>query len=115
LPYTPTLSFQGTGDQQLEQNSGRAPGIFNVNLQASKDFNLSNTRWGVFLQVQNLLDTKNCNNVYSTTGNCDGGTVDQNRRRNGNTVGTGASTTFFDRASYIGARRSLSFGARMSF
>jgi outer membrane receptor protein involved in Fe transport len=114
-PYTPTLSFQGTGDQQLEQNSGRQPGIFNINLQASKDFSLSNTRWGVFLQVQNLLDTENCNQVYATTGNCLGGTVDQSRRRNGNTVGTGASTTFFDRAGYIGARRSINFGARMSF
>jgi outer membrane receptor protein involved in Fe transport len=114
-PYTPTLSFQGTGANQLEQNSGRAPGVFTMNLQASKDFSLSNTRWGVFLQVQNLLDSKNCNQVYASTGSCDGGTVDQDRRRNGNTVGTGASTTFFDRASYIGARRSINFGARMSF
>jgi outer membrane receptor protein involved in Fe transport len=114
-PYTPTLTFQGLGANQLEQNSGRAPGVFNINLQASKDFNLSNTRWGVFLQVQNLLDTRNCVQVFATTGGCDGGAVDQSRARNGNTVGTGATTTFLNRAGYIGAARSLSFGARMSF
>ena len=114
-PYTPTLSFSGLGDQQLEQNSGRQPGVFNINLQASKDFTLSNTRWGAFILVNNLMDTQNCNQVYASTGTCDGGSVDQSRRRNGNTVGTGASTTFLDRASYIGARRSINFGARVSF
>jgi outer membrane receptor protein involved in Fe transport len=115
LPYTPTLSFQGTGANQLGQNSGRAPGVFNVNLQANKDFNLRNLRWGVFAQVTNLLDTKNCQQVYASTGGCDGGTVDQSRARNGNNVGVGASTTFFDRAHFYAAQRSINFGARMSF
>jgi hypothetical protein len=115
LPYTPTLSFQGTGANQLGQNSGRAPGVFTVNLQANKDFNLRNLRWGVFAQVTNLLDTKNCQQVYASTGGCDGGTVDQSRARNGNNVGVGASTTFFDRAHFYAAQRSINFGARMSF
>jgi len=115
FPYTPTLSFQGTGDQQLQQNSGRAPGVFNVNMLAGKDFNLTNMRWGVFVNVQNLLNTKNCNQVYASSGSCDSGTVDQSRRRNGNTVGTGASTTFFDRAHYYSEGRTINFGARLSF
>jgi outer membrane receptor protein involved in Fe transport len=115
LPYTPTLSFNGLGDNQLEENSGRAPGVFNINMQLGKDFSLRNMRWGVFLQVDNLLDTRNCRQVYATTGHCDGGTVDQNRRRNGNVVGTGASSTFFNRAHFYAERRQINFGARMSF
>jgi outer membrane receptor protein involved in Fe transport len=115
FPYTPTLDFQGLGANQLEQNSGRAPGVFNVNLQANKDFSLRNTRWGVFARIENLFDTKNCRQVYASSGNCDGGTVDQSRRRNGNTVGTGASTTFLDRSHFYSARRSINFGARLSF
>jgi outer membrane receptor protein involved in Fe transport len=115
VPYTPTLSFQGLGDSQLEQNSGRSPSVFTMNLLAGKDFNLSNLHWGVFAQITNLLNTKNCNQVYATTGNCDGGSVDQSTRRNGNTVGTGASSTFFDRAAYYAAGRQMNFGARMSF
>jgi outer membrane receptor for ferrienterochelin and colicin len=115
FPYTPTLSFSGFGSNQLEQNSGRAPGVFRVNMLAGKDFNLTNLRFGVFAQVSNLLNTKSCNQVYASTGDCDGGTVDQSRRRNGNSVGTGASTTFFDRAHYYSEGIRLAFGARVSF
>lgn len=115
FPYTPTLSFSGLGTNQLEQNSGRAPGVFNVDLLAGKDFNLTNMRWGMFVRVANLLNTKNCQQVYASTGDCDGGTVDQSRRRNGNTVGEGASTTFFNRAHYFSSGRSINFGARLSF
>jgi outer membrane receptor protein involved in Fe transport len=116
FPYTPTLSFNGIGsNNQLEANSGRMPGVFTMDLLASKDFRISNLQWGVFLRVSNLLDRVNCQQVYATTGNCDGGSVDQDRRRNGNTSGTGSSTTLLDRADYYGARRSFNFGARVSF
>jgi outer membrane receptor protein involved in Fe transport len=115
FPYTPTLTYYGIGtNAQLERNSGRAPGTFNVDLQANKDFRLSNLQWGVFLRVTNLLDKVNCQQVYASTGNCIGGTVDQDRRRNGN-VSVVNTTTFYDRASYFGPRRSINFGARMSF
>jgi len=115
FPYTPTLTQTGLGSNgQLQENSGRAPAIFNVDAYVSKDFRLSNLQWGVFLRVSNLLDQVNCQQVYSSTGNCDGGTVDQDRRRNGNTT-TGGSTTLYDRADYYSARRSFNFGARMSF
>ncbi len=115
FPYTPQFTTFGIGtNTQLEQNSGRQPGVFNVDLQADKAFRLTNLQWGVFLRVSNLLDTHSCNQVYASTGNCDGGTVDQDRRRTGNGVTAGTST-FYDRAAYFGPRRSINFGARMSF
>ena len=115
FPYTPTLTYYGIGtNAQLQRNSGRQPGVFNIDLQANKDFRLSNLQWGVFLRVTNLLDKVNCQQVYASTGNCIGGTVDQDRRRNGN-VSVVNTTTYYDRASYFGPRRSINFGARMSF
>jgi outer membrane receptor protein involved in Fe transport len=115
FPYTPTLTFTGIGtNAQLERNSGRAPGVMTVNLQADKNFWVSNLQTGVFVRVSNLLDQVNCQQVYASTGTCDGGTVDQDRRRNGN-VANAFTSTYYDRASYYGARRSINFGARLSF
>jgi outer membrane receptor protein involved in Fe transport len=115
FPYTPQTNTNGLGaTNRLERNSGRAPGTFNVNLQAEKNFWLTNLQWGVFLRVSNLLDKVNCQQVYATTGLCDAGRVDQTRRNNGNSI-SGATTTYLDRASYYGARRSINFGARVSF
>ena len=115
FPYTPTTSFDGAGADQLEQNSGRAPGTFRINTFLSKDFTLTNLRLGAFLRVNNLLDQLNCQQVFATTGRCDAGTVDQSRNRQGNAAGPGTTTTYFNRAAYYGARRSFNFGVRMSF
>jgi hypothetical protein len=114
LPYTPTLSFTGFGDAQLEQNSGRMPGYWNVDLLAQKDFVLTNLRWGVFARISNLLDAKSCIQVYPSSGLCDGGTIDQNTSRTGNSANSFTST-FLDRPQYYSDRRQISFGARMSF
>ena len=114
IPYTPTLSFTGFGDNQLEQNSGRAPGVYSANVVMGKDFTLTNLRWGVFMRVSNLLNTRNCQQVYPTTGRCDGGAPDQDRRQ-GNSTATGATSTFFDRPQFYGEPRQINFGARVSF
>jgi outer membrane receptor protein involved in Fe transport len=116
LPYTPTVTFAGTGGNgQLQRNSGRAPGTFTVNAQVGKDFQFANVRYGAFLQVSNLLDAKNCRQVFPSTGRCDAGAIDQDRRQNGNTINDGASSTSFDRPTFYSARRSINFGARMNF
>jgi outer membrane receptor protein involved in Fe transport len=115
LPYTPTTSFDGTGDNQLEQNSGRGPTTFRLDAFAAKDFTLTNLRFGVFLRLVNLLDRQNCQQVYATTGNCDAGAVDQSRNRQGNNAPSNTTTTYFNRAQYYGERRSFNFGVRMSF
>lgn len=116
LPYTPTLSFGGFGDLgQLERFSAQAPATWQVNLIASKDFSIANVRYGVFLRVNNLFDRKNCSQVFETTGDCFGGTEDQNRRRAGNAVGSTTDSTFFDRPQYLGERRNFNFGLRATF
>ncbi len=115
LPFTPTLDFSGFGDNQLEQNSGRGPSRFQVDLLAGKDFNISNLRYGAFVRVVNLLDTKNCNQVFTTTGRCDAGAIDQSRRRQGNPVGENSPSTLFDRPQFFGTRRTINAGIRVNF
>jgi outer membrane receptor protein involved in Fe transport len=115
LPYTPTLSFTGFGDDQLERNSGRQPGQYQVDLYAQKDWEVGNLRYGAFVRIANLFDTQNCIQVYTTTGRCDAGTIDQSRSRQGNTVGQETVSTFFNRPQYFGERRSVNAGIRLSF
>jgi len=115
LPYTPTLTYQGLDNDQLERNSGRAPGRFQIDVYGSKDWQVGNLRYGAFVRIANLLDTQNCIQVFATTGQCNAGAIDQSRRRQGNTVGEGEPSTFYDRPQYFGERRSVNAGLRLSF
>ena len=114
LPYTPTFSFVGTGDDQAERNSGRGPGTWQVDLQVAKRWRMGNLLYGGFIRVANLFDTKNCIQVFSSTGRCDAGTVDQSGRRQGNTTTT-ENSSFYDRPWYYASQRSINAGIRVSF
>ncbi len=118
FPYTPTTTFAGTGTAgNLDRNSGRGPGTWQLDLFASKDFWISNVQYGLFLRWVNVFDTKNCVQVFTSTGDCDGGSPDQSRAREGNTfsANTNISSTFLDRPHYLGPRTSVNFGVRASF
>jgi hypothetical protein len=78
-------------------------------------FNISNIRAGGFVLVQNLLNTRNCIQVFPSTGRCDGGTPDQSRDRQGNTVGEGTFSTYFDRPQFYTSGRQISAGLRFDF
>jgi hypothetical protein len=118
FPYTPTTTFTGTGTAgNLDRNSGRAPTTWQVDLFASKDFWISNVQYGLFVRWVNVFDTKNCQQVFTSTGDCVGGSPDQSRAREGNTISanTNISSTFLDRPHYFGPRMSVNFGVRASF
>ena len=116
LPYTPTLTFAGFGElDQFDRYSGRAPMYMTLDLQARKDWTINNVRYGFFVNVNNLTDRANCIQVYESTGKCTDGAEDQSRRRAGNTVGTNTDSTFFDRPQFIGLRRTITAGLRVTF
>lgn len=114
LPYTPTLSFTGIGDNIAERNSGRGPGTWQVDLQVAKQWRMGNLLYGGFLRVANVFDTKNCVQVFASTGRCDAGTINQADRRQGNTTTT-ESSSFYDRPWYYASQRSINAGIRVSF
>jgi outer membrane receptor protein involved in Fe transport len=114
--YTPTVTFAGTGaGGQLQRNSGRAPSTMTLDMGLGKDFQISNVRYGLTLRVANLLDSKQCAQVFPSTGRCDYGSIDQDRRATGNGISEGATSTVFDRPQFYRQRRSINFGARMNF
>jgi len=116
LPYTPTTDFYGFGLSQLVRNTGRGPSTYQIDWSLAKDFVISNMRYGFTLQVLNVTDRKNCQQVFTSTGQCSAGAPDNSRRREGNPVATDAITsTYLDRAMYYGARRSVQAGLRVSF
>jgi len=115
FPYTPSLTFTGNSADRLERNSGTAPFTFTLNVQAQKDWAVSNVRYGAFLRVSNLLDRKNCGQVFATTGNCNGGASPQARLQSGNFTGESETTTFYDRPQYLSGRRSINGGLSISF
>jgi outer membrane receptor protein involved in Fe transport len=112
VPYTPQIDFGGS--LRLERNSGTSPTNFTVDLRASKDWQLSNMRFGIFMNVFNLFNAKNCLQVFPSTGRCDSGAITQ-RRAFGTAAAENSLSTAWDRPDYVSNPRSFSFGARMSF
>ncbi|MEP6781502.1 MAG: TonB-dependent receptor [Gemmatimonadaceae bacterium] len=117
-PYTPvratSLNNVGTTANAAEVNSGRQPNVQTIALRINKSFRLANVSYLGFLNVTNLLDRKNCLQVFPNNGTCDSGLRDFNNRRVGNS-GDGTTSTSFDQPEYIGARRSISTGITVTF
>jgi Carboxypeptidase regulatory-like domain/TonB-dependent Receptor Plug Domain len=118
VPYTPIgyASYSGTGyyGTRRTRNGERGPSTLRIDAFAAKDFLLANLRLGVFLRVANLLDQRDCRQVYASTGVCDTG-VDDPRRRRASYTTYPTTSTYFDRPHYYGSRRSFNFGLQVRF
>jgi hypothetical protein len=118
FPFTPVRGFtEGENiNTRLLRNTERGPGIWMVDFRADKSFRIGNVLYGAFVRVDNVFDTKNCIQVFPSTGTCDSGTIDQSRARQGNSVTPDqVNSTFFDRPHQFGPRRRISAGFRMNF
>ncbi len=129
LPYTPAIvpgnsgSFTGTTNDRLDRNSGTAPATWSIDTRLEKGWRTGNLRYSAFLQVNNLLDRKNCASVFPTTGQCTTGALVAARSyigpRQGGGVPTislqGGSSSNWDRPNMYGPRRSITSGLRLSF
>jgi outer membrane receptor protein involved in Fe transport len=115
IPYTPQVNFSGS--QRLERNSGTSPTNYTVDLRLSKQWPLSNLRFGFFMNVFNLFNTENCQQVFPSTGRCDGGAITQSRltQISGNANAENTISQAWDRPDYVARPRSINFGARVSF
>jgi hypothetical protein len=94
-------------------NTGRAPSTQQVDLLAQKFFDIRNMRYGAFVRVENLMDKRNCVQVYVNTGNCESGLRDPINRRVGNFADV--TSTSQDQPEYIGARRAIYSGLTIRF
>jgi hypothetical protein len=82
FPYTPTFAQAAVvgNDVQPEfpSNSRRIPGAFELDLNIYKQFDLGRIRPRVFMEIFNVLDTRNVTGVFADTGEPDV-TLDQTR------------------------------------
>ncbi len=117
LPYTPIPdeSALGFNPDRGDILSARGPTTWQFDLYAVKDFRIANLKYGAFVRIQNITDRKNCIQVSQTTGRCDAGAFLFYNRREGNPAGQGQSSTAYDRANYVGTRRTVNVGLRVSF
>ena len=115
FPYTPANTFAGGQADRQIRNSASGPTAVIFNLEGRKAWNVSNLRYSGFVRISNLFDTKNCAQVFATTGSCDGGASPQARLQAGNATGEGELSTFFDRPQYLYDRRFVNAGIRVDF
>ena len=75
FPYTPAFArgeaFGSSTRSGLRENSEFKPTTYTLDLRVSKRFHISNFYYDIFLNIFNLLDTRNARNVYSDTGRPD--------------------------------------------
>ncbi len=117
FPYTPVRA-QNIGDtfndgNAADVNTGRAPAVQQLNAIVQKGFNIGTVRYGAFVRIDNLLDRKNCVQVFVNTGTCDSGLRDFSNRRVGNF--NEVSSTNFDQPEFFGSRRSIFTGLSINF
>jgi hypothetical protein len=68
-PYTPTMPASLTLQQTyFVQNSSNKPYQWNANLKGEKIISLSDLKFTLFIQIDNLFDTENAVDVYSNSG-----------------------------------------------
>lgn len=119
LPFTPTTSFSGdctaADCDRLTRNSGRGPTTIDTDLLLRKNFRHRNVRYGAFVRITNLLNRKNCVQVFTTTGRCDGGAIAQARLQVGSASATGTLSQSWDRADFVSPPRSVNFGITIGF
>ncbi|NUQ80414.1 MAG: carboxypeptidase-like regulatory domain-containing protein [Bacteroidetes bacterium] len=71
FPYTPRIASNeevGGGIQNIVENSERRPWTFNLDLRLSKSVKMNAWSMEYFIDVTNLLDTRNATAVYNDTG-----------------------------------------------
>jgi len=94
-PFTPGESYPNLSIQEgldIQENSLRRPSVLNFDVRFEKYFELFALNWRAIVWVDNLLDTKNVNGVYGSTGRADtnqndgynvtGGTIYENNPEN---------------------------------
>jgi outer membrane receptor protein involved in Fe transport len=116
FPYTPITNTLGFGAAQLTRNSARGPSTWSLDLRLAKAFWWGNMLYDFYFQVNNLLDRKNCAQVFESTGDCTVGTLNQDQSREGNTIqADNFTSTLLDRPQYFAQRRTILAGIRLSF
>lgn len=109
MPYTEDMRIS---NGVRFENGGRRPTYYNVDLKADKNFDLGPLRVNAFLLVYNVLDIRNENGVYSTTGRANS---DLNTKFAGDVNGLNTIEEFIKNPGMYSTPRQVRLGLRVSF
>lgn len=109
LPYTPKF----LNVRQAFENTGRSKPIWTLDLKANYDVTVSGLRYSFFLKVFNILDRRNEDIVYQSTGRA-GFSLES--RRSGRVAGINTIDQFFnDPAFHFAPPRQVRMGVTVGF
>jgi outer membrane receptor protein involved in Fe transport len=85
-PFTPDAKFPNlyiAEDRKPEENSMRMPSILSIDARFAKMFTLAKLDWSLILWIDNVLDNRNVQGIYTATGRADTRQNDGNNIRGG--------------------------------
>ncbi len=94
------------------ENGGIKPQTYNLDLRADKVFEIGGIKINTFLLVYNLLDIKNENGVYATTGRAN---VDLNAQYNGDIIGINTLDEYINNPAMYSTPREIRLGFGFGF
>ncbi len=109
MPYTEDMRIS---NGVRFENGGRRPIYYNLDLKADKNFKLGPLYVNAFLLVYNVLDIRNENSVYSTTGRAN---ADLNTKFAGDVNGLNTIDEFIKNPGMYSTPRQVRLGLRVSF
>jgi outer membrane receptor protein involved in Fe transport len=93
--------------------SAFGPAQHQADMRISKNLQLGNAQYGVFLRISNVFNLDNCLQVFQNTGACDTGQRETRQRSEGN--GSGNSTTNRDQPEFRSQTRRFNTGITITF
>ncbi|PKL88178.1 MAG: hypothetical protein CVV23_11645 [Ignavibacteriae bacterium HGW-Ignavibacteriae-2] len=109
MPYTEDIRIS---NGVRFENGGRRPTYYNLDLKADKNFKLGPLDVNAFLLVYNVLDIRNENGVYSTTGRAN---ADLNTKYAGEIFGLNTIEEFIKNPGMYSTPRQVRLGFRVGF
>lgn len=113
-PYTPQSgAIQNVGE--LSYNSELKPATYDLDLRLYKDFTFGSQRITIFARIDNLLDTKNANNVYQDSGQPDWSLNEEHLLASNPAQRVATIQDYYTNPSFYSAPRRIQLGVTYGF
>ncbi len=113
-PYTPQSgAIQNVGE--LSYNSELKPAAYDIDFRIYKDFIFGTQRFTVFARIDNLLDTKNANNVYQDSGQPDWSLNEEHLLASNPVQRVATIQDYYTNPSFYSAPRRIQLGVTYGF
>ncbi|MFZ1080839.1 MAG: hypothetical protein WAO19_02815, partial [Candidatus Kryptoniota bacterium] len=113
-PYTPSSGEVATVGE-LAYNSELMPATYDIDARVYKDFKFGLQTFTVFARIDNILDTKNANNVYDDSGQPDWSLQEEHLLSSVVYERVATIQDYYTNPSFYAPPRRIQFGVTYSF